>query len=123
MVLSVPGVECLRQIRLVVFSWKTDSQILHSPSPLSYNVYIVYMYICSISRPFFHLGDGICCGRSGMVHSAWIVFFFSSPLPQCLSLVLSVELEQLIAFNASRRKGARNYLRFIANTGVCSRWA
>lgn len=54
---------------------------------------------------------------AGRVHSAGTVFFFSLLLPQCLPSFYFLKLGRLVAFNATRRKGARNYLRFIANIG------
>jgi len=56
-----------------------------------------------------------CSGsaRADRVHSTGTVFFFSLLLLSFYSL----KLKRLIAFNATRRKGARNYLRFIANIG------
>lgn len=88
----------------VIFSRKTDPQILQPPlyPPLRFPP-------CSLS----------CSGSAtaGRVHSAGTVFFFSLLLSQCLPSFYFLKLERLVAFNATRRKGARNYLRFIANIG------
>lgn len=46
------------------------------------------------------------------------VFFFSLPLPHVSSRSIPSSSSDLVALNASYRKGARNYLRFIANIAV-----
>lgn len=46
------------------------------------------------------------------------VFFFSLPLPHVSSRSIPSSLSDPVALNASHPKGARNYLRFIANIAV-----
>lgn len=86
-----------------IFSRKTDPQILQPPLYASLHFPIPVLL-------------GIRHGRQGPFYGDSIFLFFAASSMSSLVLFPQTRATRR-AFNATRRKSARNYLRFIANIG------